>query len=226
MSTTNYIKYPRTYHLPWSPGVGSDDRVVKDLSTILGREVIATEKLDGENTTMYRDHIHARSIDSGNHLSRNWAKAFHSQICRDIPQGWRVCTENVYAKHSIHYTNLESYVYGFSVWTDANECLSWDDTLEWFTLLNIQPVPTLYRGVFDQEKLEKAYIQRSKQHECEGYVVRVVGSFHFDLFHQSVMKYVRAHHVQTSKHWLHETVVPNLLKEKNDNAVDVRASSL
>jgi len=44
------IKYPRTYHLPWSPGVNSDDRIIQDLSGVKGKEVIVTLKMDGENT--------------------------------------------------------------------------------------------------------------------------------------------------------------------------------
>lgn len=51
-----YVKYPRTYHLPWSPGATDDDRVLTDEeleANFSGRMVVATEKMDGENTTMY-----------------------------------------------------------------------------------------------------------------------------------------------------------------------------
>lgn len=53
--------YPRTAHLPWSPGATSDDVRIADLSGLTGREVVVTEKLDGENTTLYADGLHARS---------------------------------------------------------------------------------------------------------------------------------------------------------------------
>lgn len=36
--------------------------------------VVITEKMDGENTTLYRDGLHARSLDSRHHPSRNWVK--------------------------------------------------------------------------------------------------------------------------------------------------------
>ena len=58
-------KYPRTFHLPWSPGVASDDKVIESLDAFVGREVVVTEKMDGENSSLYSNgHIHARSMDS------------------------------------------------------------------------------------------------------------------------------------------------------------------
>ena len=55
------IKYPRTPHLPTSPGLTNDDRIIKDLSLLERSQVVITEKMDGENTTISRDYIHARS---------------------------------------------------------------------------------------------------------------------------------------------------------------------
>lgn len=210
---TSYVKYPRTYHLPWSPGMNDDDRMMQDLTGFENRQVVVTEKMDGENTTMYRDYIHARSVDSRGHPSRNWSKNFHSQICSDIPEGWRVCVENLYAIHSIHYTDLLSYIYGLSVWTDKNFCLSWKDTKEWFYLLNIPQVPVIYEGVFDRDVIQNLYKNYLSQNELEGYVVRVADSFHYRDFKSSVAKYVRKNHIQTTKHWFHgQPVVANKLK--------------
>jgi hypothetical protein len=61
-----HTKYPRTWHLPDSPNRGADgDHAHADYSTFDGREVVVTEKLDGENTTIYADgHSHARSVSS------------------------------------------------------------------------------------------------------------------------------------------------------------------
>ena len=42
-------KYFRTYHFPFSKSVTSDDRISKDYSFLENREVIISEKLDGEN---------------------------------------------------------------------------------------------------------------------------------------------------------------------------------
>ena len=45
----DYVKYPRTYHLPFSPGTTKDDRVLKDCSNFFGKEVVVLTKMDGEN---------------------------------------------------------------------------------------------------------------------------------------------------------------------------------
>ena len=209
---TNYVKYPRTHHLPWSENMSDDDRLIESLDAFKDREIIVTEKLDGENTTLYNDHCHARSIDSSNHPSRNWLKNFWGSIRYDIPNGWRICGENLYAQHSIPYDKLPSYFMGFSVWNEKNVCLSWDETLEWFELLNIIPVYTIYRGIFDEKLIKNIKLNSEKQ---EGYVVRVTDSFSYGEFRYKVGKYVRKDHIRTVKHWIHgQPIVPNGLREK------------
>lgn len=103
------VHYPRTPHLPWSPGATADDVRTTDLSGLAGREVVVTEKLDGENTTLYRDGLHARSLDSAHHPSRAWVKSLHGSVASAIPEGWRVCGENMYARHSLGYDDLDSW---------------------------------------------------------------------------------------------------------------------
>jgi hypothetical protein len=196
---TAYVKYPRTNHLPWSPGVNDDDRVLTSLDAFVGRRVIVTEKLDGENTTLYRDHIHARSIDSRGGEDRAWVKQFWSTIAHDLPEGWRICGENLWAEHSIHYDNLKSYFYGFSIWNERNECLSWDDTLDWFSIFGIAHVPVMHDGPWDERAIRNWEQLPWDKHE--GYVVRVADSFTYAQFKNSIAKYVRKGHVQTSKHW-------------------------
>ena len=197
---TPYVKYPRTNHLPWSPGVNDDDRVLGSLSHFEGKRVIVTEKMDGENTTFYDDHIHARSIDSRGGEDRAWVKQFWATIAYEIPELWRICGENLWAEHSIHYDNLKSYFYGFSIWNEKNECLSWDETLEWFELFNITPVPVLYDGIWDEKKI-RAIEKDLKWESNEGYVVRLAESFTYGQFKNSIVKFVRKGHVQTTKHW-------------------------
>lgn len=197
---TPYVKYPRTNHLPWSPGVNDDDRVMGSLAQFEGKRVIATKKMDGENTSLYTDHSHARSIDSRGGEDRAWVKQFWSTISYEIPDGWRICGENLWAEHSIHYDDLKSYFYGFSIWNEKNECLDWDSTVEWFQLFNIVPVPVLYDGIWDEKKIRE--IEKTLNFEKdEGYVVRLAESFTYGQFKNSIAKYVRAGHVQTTKHW-------------------------
>lgn len=113
-------------HLPWSRGYTDDDKILRNTDHFTGQEVVITEKMDGENTTMYPGFIHARSLDSKDHPSRHYVKTLHGGIKYLIPEGYRLCGENVYAKHSLLYSALPSYFMLFSVWNELNVCLSWD----------------------------------------------------------------------------------------------------
>ena len=45
----------------------------------------------------------------------------------------------------------------------------------------------------------------------EGYVVRNANRFKFEDFQDNIAKYVRANHVTTDQHWMHEAIIPNQL---------------
>ncbi|THA72915.1 kinase [Streptomyces sp. A0958] len=197
--------YPRTSHLPWSPGATSDDVRMTDLAALTGAEVVVTEKLDGENTTLYADGLHARSLDSAHHPSRTWVKALQARIGARIPQGWRICGENMFARHSLAYDSLESHFYGFSVW-DGDRCLDWDRTVAFLRDLGVPAPPVLWRGVFDAKALRALKLDTGRQ---EGYVVRPVESFPAVVFGRRVGKWVRPGHVATDTHWMHAEVVEN-----------------
>lgn len=201
-------KYPRTLHLPWSDGKTSDDKVCGSIDHFIGHEVVVTEKMDGENTSIYKDFFHARSTTSNKHPSRNLVSKLQSELQHELPIGFRVCGENCYAKHSIEYTELDSYFLAFSVW-EGTKCLSWQDTETWCGMLNLHMVPVLYKGVFDEKIIKSLYVDDG---QMEGYVVRKTSSFMYDDFSTSVAKFVRQNHVQTSDHWMYQTIIPNTLK--------------
>jgi len=226
----NHVKYPKTWHLPSSPGVGRGDRVISDLTGFEGHRVVVTEKRDGECTSLYRDHMHARSLDGRHHPSRDWLKGFWGTIRHDIPEGWRICGENIYARHSIAYDHLPSWFEGFSIWNEMNQCLAWDETIEWFQMigsgagLSITPVPVLYDGLYDLDAIHLAWTKLLEDdayeasssgqplQEREGYVVRLADGFGYKDFRRSVAKWVRQNHVQTDEHWMHAAVVANGLR--------------
>ena len=207
------IKYPRTVHLPWSGCITSDDKLLKSTAHFEGKQVVVSVKMDGEQTTMYRDYVHARSLDSRNHYSRNWVRNLHGQIGYRIPIGWRICGENLYAKHNIHYHNLKSYFVVFSIWNENNVCLSWADTKIWCALLNLQSVSVLYKGVYDEERISTFDIlAKNNGDEVEGYVVRLAGAFNYVDFKQSVAKYVKVEFREGLKdqvNWIHQQIIPN-----------------
>lgn len=211
--SSKYYKYPRTLHLPWSPGVHSDDKVLTNTFSFHGKLVVITEKMDGENTTLYRDHLHARSIDSKYHASRDWIKGFHSHICHLIPKEWRLCGENLYARHSIAYDDLKSYFYLFSIWDEENKCLSWEQTLEWAAVIGLSTPTVLYEGLWDEALFRKIDIDLDK---IEGYIIRTQDGFPFEDFSKYCAKWVRSNHVQTDKHWMHQAIILNKLKRESN----------
>lgn len=207
--SSSYFKYTRTLHLPWSLGISSDDKILPNTLNFANKQVVVTEKMDGENTSMYNDHIHARSVDSKHHPSRNWVKALHGEIAHKIPPGWRICGENMFATHSIPYYQLDSYFYVFSIWDQDNFCLSWEDTVSYTNKLGLSIPPILYIGLWDERKIRSLEINTESS---EGYVVRISDKFHYDDYSANCAKFVRQNHVQSDEHWMHQSIVPNQLK--------------
>ena len=206
------MKYPRTWHLPDSPNRGTDgDRVHADYASFEGKQVVATEKLDGENTTIYADGgCHARSISSGYHPTRTWVTALAARVCLDLPAGWRIAGENTFGRHAIRYDRLPSYFQMFAVYDEHDRCLSWDDTLAWGELLGVDVVPTLHRGPFHRDTV-LALLDGPSSYgpECEGVVLRWARAFSLAEHGQAVGKLVRADHVKSDEHWMSGEVVRN-----------------
>lgn len=193
------FKYPRTYHFSFSEGATSDDKITEDDFLLKNKKIVITEKMDGENTTIYNNYWHARSLTSSH-------QEYHSKLIRRmqefqylIPDNLRICGEDLCVKHSIYYDNLPDIFLAFSVW--ENEiCYSWEDTLEICDMLEIKTVPVLYEGDFDLD-LIKEIAKKVVKEGKEGIVVRSFDKFLYKDFSKNVMKFVRKNHVQTDKHW-------------------------
>ena len=205
------------------------------------------------NCTMYTDGIHARSLDSSSHPSRNFVKNIWAQKAYDIPKGWRICGENLYAKHALYYCNepttlnlgthlqpryeffpgnnaLDDYFYVFNIWNDYNRCISWDDTKEWIELLGFSTCPIMYDGIWSMDVIEKCnrFVESNKG-AVEGYVVRLAREFHYSEFKTVNGKYVRSGHVQQNHgHWMQNRVIKNELRTDRSklNVHDFKIESL
>lgn len=208
-----YVKYPRTMHLPHS-NLQSDDKKLSDDSNFIGKNVVVSLKMDGENTNLYNDYIHARSINSNSHPSRDWVKGLWASISYLIDDNIRICGENLYAKHTIKYDNLESYFMVYSVWRD-NICLNWNDTVDYCNKLGLITVPVFYIGEYNLKLIESEFNKHKNEHE--GYVIRLYEEFNFDQFSSSVAKYVQPEFTQTlnenNEHWLSKKIEKNELKK-------------
>lgn len=203
-------KYGRTFHLPISPGVSSDDKIMPSLDSFKGRDIVITEKMDGENTTIHSQGCHARSPDSRYHPSRNWIKGFAAGISPFLAANERIVGENLYARHSVSYNALPSYFLGFAVIVDER-ILSWADTLKRFSELGIHPVPDLYHGPFSSNVFDRVADTLDCAHQ-EGFVARVCDPFLESDMPTHMGKYVRKGHVQSNIHWAKAELIPNKLK--------------
>lgn len=225
MSAEKLFKYPRSWHCPWSPGLQNDDRRIPSMNVFEGKRIIVTEKVDGEGTTSTRNIVHARSLDSANHPSRDIVKQLCSAWQHELPALWRVNGENCYATHSLEYRRskgnaLPSYFLGFSIWNENNQALPWDDTLTVFDALGITPVRVLYDGLYDEELL-RHMADTFNTDLVEGYVVRTAGPLTYDHFIPELAKVVRKGHVTTDEHWRLKPIIPNELMS-DDHLISIK----
>lgn len=228
----NSPKYNRTPHLPWSPGKGSDDKVAASVESLLGKELVITEKMDGSNTSLEKDGCFARTHSGApTHKSFDGLKALHARVKHSLENGMQYFGEWCYAKHSIEYKELPGYFLLFGVraldddfdneegrWMGPHCWASWDHLVEMAATLGLPTVPILWKGQVktakELEVLTKALA--AEKSVCggvrEGVVVRLACAFLDDDFSESVMKYVRKNHVQTTEHWKDQEIVKNGLK--------------
>lgn len=195
------MKFPRIYHLPSSPGATSDDKRLRDDRHFYNELVVVTEKMDGENTCLTKNGLHARSEQSKDHPSRHLLKKFHSEISYKIPENLAIFGENLYAKHSIKYENLPNNGFLLFSIVDLNTYTFLDvqETEEWAKNLGIKMVPWIYEGTYKKNfKIPDKSFYGS---EIEGYVVRLFRGFTVEESKKCIAKWVRANHVQTDQHW-------------------------
>jgi len=207
------MKYPKTYHLPYSPGATKDDKKLQDgwFSNYIGQEIVITAKLDGENIHMTQKDCYARSdgAPTRSPWSRNiWdpQEGLYWKIKQFIGDNETIFGENLYGEHSIHYNKLTDYFHLFAV-NDGVNWYSWDDVKMMADIMNIPHVPELWRGMIykeeDLKKLVEKYVHDSEWYGDvrEGVVVRITDSFPIEDFPKCVCKWVRKDHVNTSIHW-------------------------
>ncbi len=199
------LKYPRTYHFPFSPGTSSDDRIQHDWQAILSSELVVTEKLDGENTCIKSTGVYARSHAAP--ALNPWAKNMWQiwEYVKNSLGDLAIFGENLYGLHSIEYTRLEHYFYVFAI-RAGDKWLSWDETVFYAQLLDLPTVPVLAQGRLTENELKKVITNTLSTGSqlgglCEGVVCRKAEAFENVHFSDSVLKYVRKNHVKTDEHW-------------------------
>ena len=207
------MKYPRTYHLPYSPGATKDDKKLQGdwFENYIGSEIVITEKLDGENIHMTQKDCYARSdgAPTRSPWSRNiWdpSDGLYWKIRIYISDNETLFGENLYGEHSIHYNNLDQYFHLFAV-NNGKDWYDWDAVKLFADVINVPYVPELWRGsVYSEDELKKLVEKYTSMpslygEQRGGVVVRLAGSFKIEDFSKYVCKWVRPNHVQTDDHW-------------------------
>lgn len=207
-------KYPRSYHLKYSEKSTSDDKIMTDDNHFIDKNVVVSIKFDGENTSIYNDHSHARSLDSIiDSEDRRWIENLRiSKVEGKISNNMKICGENLFYKHTCKYDNLRSMFYVFSIW-DSNKCLSWEETKKYCDNLGLEYVDIIFEGKYDKNLiLEKFnnYINENNI-DVEGFVVRISDEFEYDNFKFSLNKFVRKNFIIPDNHWRHSLKVKNKL---------------
>jgi hypothetical protein len=177
-------KYPRTFHFNFSPGLSNDDKVQHDLSSLINTQVVFTVKMDGSNVCMTKEDCFARSHSSApKHPSFDMFKSVYNTIKHNIPDDFQIFGEWLYAKHSITYTNLPSFLMVFGIRDLKNDLwFSWDNVCLYSELLGLNTVPVLnintYNNISQLEKDVKLFATNHCPYgEQEGCVVRVAHEF-------------------------------------------------
>lgn len=217
----NSPKYNRTLHLPWSKGATNDDKIATNVSNLLNKPIVITEKMDGSNTSLEIDGCFARTHSgSPTHPSFDGLKTLHASLKWKIPQGIQLFGEWCFALHSIKYETLPDYFLLFNVRdliSPDMKWFSWEEVELWAEELNISTVPILFKGTFSSEKelkkfTESLMIEPSLCGDIrEGIVIRIQDAFDNKDFSSCIMKCVRANHVQTTEHWKKQEIVKNKL---------------
>ncbi len=228
--------YPSTRHLPFSPGVSREDKIMggDEVAVIPGRqgaEVVVTEKMDGGNCCLTLNAegtgvvVYART--HGHPSEHPWfdpVKDLAREGCwhEKIPAGWLVFGETMTAVHSIEYPTLGSHLYIFGVFDTLSDMwLAWED-VEWLAgVLGVPTAPVVFRGAMPSNAALRRLLEREASQPSracpeatpEGFVVRSADRFPRDDFEARLAKFVRANHVQTEpdfrRNWKRANVDPN-----------------
>jgi hypothetical protein len=214
------MKYPRTFHLPWSPGGTKDDKKMKSVDSLLNREIIISEKLDGSNSCFETSGVFARSHGQApKHASFDLLKQKYYNLQNFIKPDEQIFLENCFAVHSITYEELSDFCFVLNI-REKNLWLSQEQVEQRARELNLKSAPVLFKGTIKSSlELEKLTSHLSSLPsiyggEREGVVVRVSDSFLDKDFSHCVAKWVRKDHVQTDEHWMNKAIVKQKFKNK------------
>ena len=138
-------KYCRSLHAHISLGTTSDDRFMPKgyvKSFAEKKELVLTEKLDGQNNCFNKYGVFARSHTAP--TQHPWDKPMRErwELIKNDLNELEIFGENMYGIHSIAYTQLDSYFYVFAV-REGDRWLSWEEVKFYAQMLDFPVVPEI-----------------------------------------------------------------------------------
>lgn len=207
------MKYPRTFHLPWSPGGTNDDKKMISTHRLINEAIVISEKLDGSNSCFAPAGVFARSHGQApKHASFDLLKQRYYSLKHLLNPSEEAFLENCFAVHSITYELLSDFCFLLNI-RQNGIWLSYPEVVHRSEELHLTLAPVLFTGIVTSEtELRKLTEKISREPSVfggmrEGVVVRTVKGFLESEFSQCVGKWVRENHVQTDEHWVNQPIV-------------------
>ncbi len=171
------------------------------------KELVLTEKLDGQNNCFNKNGVFARSHTAP--TVHPWDKPMRERwnLIKNDLNDLEIFGENMYGIHSIAYNQLESYFYVFAI-REGDTWLSWEEVKFYAAMLDFPVVPEieiktplieLYQAGGDENKILEKWLSLNlgmtwsesvetagllggfnpaTQQACsEGFVIRDAGQF-------------------------------------------------
>lgn len=219
-----FLKYSKTYRIrvPQFDVKGKFMLSGADTQSLLSGQVVIQEKLDGANVAVigtkqepgWRLQKRGSLLGPGDHEQFNyfvnWAHKNFEKM-KQVPEGWVVYGELMYAQHNIYYDKLPSYFLVFDIW-NGDKFLGPMELTGFCQRVGLHHVPILYYGPAPARTDLVKYIPENSMYgtgRSEGIVVK-------NWKKQLKGKIVRPEfmkEVDESDHWMEKSVVKNKLTD-------------
>ncbi len=192
----------------------------EEVKKLLSGKVVVEEKMDGANVGIIRHkqgfHLQKRGslVGPSTHeqfnFFYNWANKKYNDIM-EIPIGYLVYAELLFAVHSIFYDKLPDYILVFDVW-DGERFLDKQERNEFCYKYNFKQVPFIYDGYLSLEDLFPFIPDKSDCGEqAEGIIVKKYKGKEY--FRGKIVKPEFIKHLDESDHWMNTSLKRNKVIE-------------
>lgn len=220
-----FRKYEKTYriivpqvNLPGKLSLSKDEA-----NSLLNGEVIVEEKLDGANTGIIR-HKQGFSLQKRGSLVgqsehaqfqyfHNWSSYQNYDKLMNLPNGFIVYGELMYACHTVYYDELPDYFLVFDIINTKKErWMDRDERDDFCNQYKLHQVPLINKGYFHLDELYGMIPDKSNfgNEPAEGIVIKRYtkkGYIRTKLVRPEFVK-----RLEENEHWIHSSLKVNKLK--------------